>query len=78
MYLRGATALRSDEGWRLQTEVGTMTLRISDGAGWSLLAFGGGHAMNVIGEWDGHELLPLSAYGAGDERWSIGMDGVAR
>jgi hypothetical protein len=78
MYLRGATALRSGEGWQLQTEVGTMALRINDSAGWSLLAFGGGHPVHVMGEWDGRGLLPLSAYGSGEERWSINVDGVSR
>jgi len=78
MYLRDATALRSGEGWRLQTDAGTMALRINDVAGWSLLAFSGGHPVHVMGEWDGRGLVPLSAHASGEERWSIGVDGVSR
>jgi hypothetical protein len=78
MYLRSATALRCGEGWQLQTDVGAMALRINDSAGWSLLAFGGGHPVHVMGEWDGRGLLPLSAYASGEQRWSIGVDGVSR
>lgn len=35
---------------------------------WTLLACSGGHAVKLMGEWDGHVLRPLSAEGA-DGRW---------
>jgi hypothetical protein len=47
--------------WALQTPVGRFRLRLENESAWALLAFSGGHALRLMGEWDGRLLLPLTA-----------------
>jgi hypothetical protein len=57
------TAFMQPDGatWVLQTPAGRFRLCIENEAAWALLAFSGGHALHLIGEWDGRQLLPLTA-----------------
>ncbi len=70
LALSVATPFRDDAGWRLHTAAGTVPLRIDDADGWSLLAFSGGHALAVMGEWDGRELRMLSGRDRGGAHWA--------
>jgi SWIM zinc finger len=65
-----ATPFRDGAGWRLHTAAGTAGLQIADAAAWSLLAFSGGHAVGVMGEWDGSRLQLLSAWDAQGAQWT--------
>lgn len=42
------------------------------GPAWDLVALSGGHPVAVVGEWDGHRLLPLACY-AENGLWPLGM-----
>ncbi len=61
LWLDTAQILPENDGWSAQTPHGRYPLRIETQAAWLLLAFGGGHALRLMGEWDGRTLLPLSA-----------------
>ncbi|MXV13067.1 SWIM zinc finger family protein [Xanthomonas sp. LMG 8992] len=54
--------------WAQHAE-GGLPLQVSALQGWALLAFAGGHRVCLMGEWDGHTLLPLSAWNGQGERW---------
>lgn len=69
LWLDGATAWRQGESWNLDSPVGTVPLELSDEAGWSLLAFSGGHAVRGIGEWDGARLRLLGAWDLSGDAW---------
>lgn len=45
-----------------------LPLSLGDSAHWGLLALSGGHPVQVMGEWDGEVLHPLSAWG-GEQFW---------
>lgn len=72
LVLAGSTPLRHDDSWRLATSAGDVPLSIGDASAWSLLAFGGGQPVSVMGEWDGRRLRPLAAWSARtpQRRWS--------
>ena len=53
----------------LQHAEGALPLQLPGLQAWSLLAFGGGQALCVMGEWDGQALWPLSAWNAQGEHW---------
>lgn len=54
--------LRIDDAWFLADELGAMVpIARSFANPWPLFALSGGSPLAVFGEWDGHELLPLSA-----------------
>lgn len=61
MLLANATPLVNEQTWLLHTEVGELTLSLPESCAWSLLAFSGGHPIDIVGEWNGRSLLPLSA-----------------
>ncbi|MGO1072840.1 SWIM zinc finger family protein [Lysobacter sp. CA199] len=73
LSLSEARPLRDGEAWRVHTDAGRLPLELPDFAGWSLLAYGGGQALNLMGEWDGRALRPLSAWreGAGERIWTV-------
>ncbi len=66
-----ATLFRRGEEWRLHTSAGSVALKIGDDAAWSLLAFSGGHAVAVMGEWSGAELMVLSAWDDTAATWTL-------
>ncbi|MFM2058144.1 MAG: hypothetical protein RLY71_2529 [Pseudomonadota bacterium] len=58
----GARVLREAESFWLQIEPARrLPLQLGDDDGWRLLAFGGGAPLQLMGEWDGRQLCPLSA-----------------
>jgi hypothetical protein len=72
LVLAGSTPARHDDAWRLHTGAGDVRLAIGDASAWSLLAFGGGQPLSVMGEWDGRRLRPLAAWAAQSprQRWT--------
>lgn len=70
LALDAATPFRVEDGWRLHTAAGTVPLQIDATAGWSLLAFSGGHSLSTMGEWDGTELRLLGAWDRSGAHWS--------
>lgn len=62
MQLVDAIPTRQEHAWHLHVEVGTFVLRIDEASAWKLMALSGGHPLQVMGEWDGHLLRPLSVY----------------
>lgn len=70
LALDAATPFRAIDRWHLHTEVGTVPLGVDDDTAWSLLAFSGGHAVGIMGEWNGHALLPLSAWNSTEGSWA--------
>lgn len=69
LALDDATPFRAIDRWYLHTDVGTVSLDIDDDTAWSLLAFSGGHAVGIMGEWNGRALLPLSAWNSSQPHW---------
>jgi hypothetical protein len=66
LSLQAILPLRYNNGWAVRDSAGYLlpiTPRFEQG--WQLLALSGGHPINVFGEWNGKEFLPLSAL-AGD------------
>jgi hypothetical protein len=62
LTLQAIVPLRYNDGWAVRDSVGYLlpiTSRFEQG--WQLLAVSGGHPINVFGEWNGKEFLPLSA-----------------
>jgi hypothetical protein len=62
LTLQAIIPLRYKDGWAVGDSVGhvlPITSRFEQG--WQLLAVSGGHPINVFGEWNGKEFLPLSA-----------------
>lgn len=74
LTLDAATPYVAEDGWRLHTGAGELRLRIDTAAAWSLLAFSGGHPLGMMGEWDGSELLPLSAWDRDGAHWARQTD----
>ncbi|RUL75914.1 SWIM zinc finger family protein [Dyella choica] len=79
MLLTNATPVIYEQTWLLQTDVGVLTLNMPESCAWSLLAFSGGHPIDVMGEWNGHSLLPLSARRADNAMapWSLNSKEMA-
>jgi hypothetical protein len=71
MLLAAATPLRQDDRWLLHTRAGTFPLRIDMASGWSLLAFSGGHPLQLMGEWDGRCLRALAARTPAGDSWAV-------
>jgi hypothetical protein len=62
LTLQGTIPQRYNDGWALRDLEGYLlpiTPRFEKG--WQLLALSGGHPLNVFGEWNGKDFLPLSA-----------------
>jgi hypothetical protein len=70
LVLDAATPFYAATGWHLHTAAGTAVLRIAESAGWSLLAFSGGHPVGVMGEWDGSAVQLLNAWDAQGAQWT--------
>jgi hypothetical protein len=61
MPLQSVIPTRNGEGWSLRDSEGrTLPIVPRFERGWNLLALSGGHPLDVFGEWDGDDLLPLS------------------
>jgi hypothetical protein len=71
LVLDAATPFRADARWRVHSTAGSVPLRIDDASAWSLLAFGGGHAVGLMGEWSGTELRVLSAWDRDGAIWTL-------
>lgn len=69
MVLPDAVPVRDAEGLTLVVQGRCLPLRLGAVDGWKLLAASGGHPLQLMGEWDGHRLAPLSA-------WSSGQGGL--
>lgn len=67
------------DGWLLRSSQGRFPLLLDAATGWSLLAFSGGHAMRLMGEWDGRHLQPLQACLQDEpgQRWTPAIIGDA-
>jgi hypothetical protein len=72
-----ATPGRAGEDWFVQTPSGRWPVRLPSPAAWMLLAHGGGAPLEVMGEWDGRVLRPLSARRRGETRACWRWNGVA-
>lgn len=62
LSLQAIIPLRHHDGWAVRNSAGYLlpiTPRFEQG--WQLLALSGGHPINVFGEWNGKDFLPLSA-----------------
>lgn len=62
LSLQAIIPLRHPDGWGVRDSAGYLlpiTPRFEQG--WQLLALSGGHPINVFGEWNGKDFLPLSA-----------------
>jgi hypothetical protein len=62
LTLQAVIPLRFNNSWALRDSVDHLlpiTPRFEQG--WQLLAISGGHPINVFGEWNGKNFLPLSA-----------------
>lgn len=77
MLLSDATPMRQHDAWIVHTAAGAFALRLHEASAWSLLAFSGGHGVNLMGEWDGRALRPLSAVDRSGARWSLDREEVA-
>jgi SWIM zinc finger len=73
VVLRDALPLRHGERSLLISQDGAIPLSLGDSDAWTLLACSGGRPLQVMGEWDGHVLAPLSAWAGGtDIAWMRG------
>ncbi len=62
LTLQGIIPQRDNDGWALRDSAGyLLPIAPRFEQGWQLLALSGGHPINVFGEWNGKEFLPLSA-----------------
>ncbi len=65
LLLSGVVPLREGDRWLIQDSqsgVLPLTARLESSQGWQLLALSGGHPLTLFGEWDGNQLIPLSAW----------------
>jgi hypothetical protein len=65
MSVRGVVPSPAGGGWSVVDGDGASLPLASDRAGVLLLALGGGHPIDVFGEWDGLALTPLAAWAGG-------------
>lgn len=79
LLLESVQADIGPDGWWLRSPHGRFPLFLDTAAGWSLLAFSGGHALRLMGEWDGRKLQPLHACLQDDpeQRWTPAVIGSA-
>lgn len=68
LVLTAATPCRQDDGLCLNVGEQRLPLRLGEADTWNFLACSGGHALWLMGEWDGWALHPLTARGA-DGLW---------
>ena len=68
VVLSNAIPVASDAGPSLTAEGRAVPLRLGDEDWWSLMAVSGAHPLDVMGEWDGVRLSPLTAWAAGSPR----------
>lgn len=62
-----------ENGWRFVSTQGQhLPTRLSSDEGWRLLAASGGAPFMLMGEWDGQQLTPCSAWLAGSVIWATG------
>lgn len=62
VVLREAVPVRHGDGLVVVAGSRAVPLSLASSDGWGLLAVSGGHAVHVMGEWDGHALAPLSLW----------------
>lgn len=61
MWLSSVVPTTHKGRWYLRHASGLLPLRCTGTEGWSLVAQSGGAPMNIFGEWNGHDLLPVRA-----------------
>lgn len=62
---------RQGNDWHVRTTAGVFPVAIEDAAAWGLMAFGGGHPINLMGEWDGRAQRVLSAVDKQGGQWTL-------
>lgn len=62
LVLDAVTPVLLADTWQLHTPSGALRMQLDAASAWSLLAFSGGHPVDVMGEWNGRALFPLSAW----------------
>jgi len=62
LLLRQAVVLKQGEDWLAVAQGRALPLQLAESDAWTLLACGGGQALQLAGEWDGRKLRPLSAW----------------
>ncbi|SEK78667.1 SWIM zinc finger [Roseateles sp. YR242] len=67
LVLTSATPLVTEAGTQLVAQGQALPLTLGEQDRWLLLAASGGHALTVMGEWDGEQFKPLTAW-AGTDR----------
>lgn len=74
LVLRDAVPIRTGDRSELAGQGRAVSLAIGDADTWTLLAASGGRPLHVMGEWDGHRLVPLAAWSdsAGPAVWKRG------
>lgn len=72
LTLAAAVPVRDADGWLIHTDAGAFPARLEGSDGWNLMAFSGGHAVGIMGEWDGAALRVLSAWNRDGARWCAG------
>jgi hypothetical protein len=65
LTVHGVTPRRAEEQWWLVDPAGAQ-LPMTPAHGWRLQAISGGRPMQIVGEWDGFALQPLSALADGE------------
>jgi len=65
LVLPGAVLLRQGEQWLAAADGRALPLQLGATDAWLLLAASGGRPLQLMGEWDGHLLAPLTAWSEG-------------
>ena len=63
LVLQSAVLALSGDRLQVVAAGSALNLVVSDADTWALLAISGGRPIDLMGEWDGHALKPLTAWG---------------
>lgn len=69
LVVKNALPLRAGERTLAVADGRALALVLGDADTWTLLACSGGRPLQLMGEWDGHVLKPLTAWPGGDAPW---------
>ena len=56
---------RGEQWFARDSDARLLSLKSDSATGWQLLALSGGYPITIFGEWNGHSLLPISAWADG-------------
>lgn len=65
LVLNDVVPLRDGDRISVVSQGRRLALAIGDADAWTLMAASGGRSLHLMGEWDGHELAPLTAWSGG-------------